>query len=253
MRELADPTFVESLVDSGCRYIFLGVESGAQVILDNMKKLTTVEQNECAIRACNEVGIYTSSGILVGFPGETEATVAETIELLHRHASPSVHVFVWIPDFDEDSSIPIMQPDRRERFSIASAAGTATYPVTLWGEQIPFELRTRWSHATMTQEQALEQATSISEAIRVGDIKAEDFSFAPQRSLIRHPSELAARMSFAAQRKFALWLQSLYKKFLEGQPTHRLHTEVPNWLAGCGLRVRDASFGSLAAGTAQSC
>lgn len=252
VRELADPAFVESLVDGGCRYIFLGVESGAQVILDNMRKLTTVEQNESAIRTCNEVGLYTSSGILVGFPGETEATVAETIEFLHRYASPSVHVFVWIPDFSEDSPVPIMQSDRRERFAIAGATGTATYPVKLWGERIQFELRTRWSHATMTQEQALEHAASISEAIRTGGIEAEDFSFAPYRSLLRHPSELAARMSFSAQHKFALGLQSLYKRFLEGQPAHRLRAEVPNWLAGCGLKVRDTSFGSLSAGTAQS-
>lgn len=66
--ELADPSFVELLKESGCRFVFLGIESGSQEILNAMHKLTTIEDNAKAIKNCNEIEIYSSSGILVGFP-----------------------------------------------------------------------------------------------------------------------------------------------------------------------------------------
>lgn len=233
--ELADPAFVDTLAQAGCRYIFIGLESGAQTILDTMNKRTTVAENAAAVRNCNAAGIYTSGGILVGFPGETDATVDQTLEMLAREAPPSVHVFVWIPDFTEDSPVPIMQPSRLQRHGIAGDRAPARYEIELWGRRVPFALRTTWSHATMNQERALAHAARISDAITTGAIEAEDFSFAPYRRLIRHPARLAGTMRFRDQVRFALGWKRLYRRYLAGIEPDRLGAEARAWLGDCGF------------------
>ena len=235
VKELADVEFVAGLQKAGCRYIFIGVESGSQSILDNMQKQTTVQQNLRAIEACNGVGLYTSSGILVGFPGETEDTISETADLLMRQSSPSVHIFVWIPDFTEGSPVPIMQPDRKARFDIDGHITPAEYAVPVWGEKIPFSLRTQWRHSTMNQAEALRHACELSNMIRSGAIDGEDFSFAPYRSLILHPSRLAAAMSFSHQRALVMGLKELYDQSVTGNTFTQLQTDLAAWRQASGL------------------
>lgn len=214
--ELADPEFAALLQRSGCRYIFLGIESGSQVILDNMKKLTKVGDNAKAIRNCNDVGLYTSSGILVGFPGETEETIADTKAFLAEQSSPSVHVFVWIPDFTEGSPVPIMQPDRLQRFGISGKVNPSMYRKSVWGKPVDFHLRTEWTHSSMSQEAALDHALDIGRLARAGSIWGEDFSFAPYRALLKHPSVLASRMSYADQSRFAIDMKHVFDAYLRG-------------------------------------
>jgi radical SAM superfamily enzyme YgiQ (UPF0313 family) len=233
--ELADRSFTELMKQAGCRYIFLGVESGSQVILDNMKKLTNVAGNAAAIDHCNDVGIYTSSGILVGFPGETAETIDETKQFLTLHSTPSVHVFVWIPDFTEGSPVPVMRQDRIERYEISGSIQPATYETTIWGEKISFELRTRWEHKSMTQHEALVHASDISAMIRSDQIHGEDFSFAPYRSAIQHPALLAAKMDFHHQEAFTRGWKSKYSRYLDGSPLVQLKQETPGWLAESGV------------------
>jgi radical SAM superfamily enzyme YgiQ (UPF0313 family) len=238
--ELADRSFAELMRRAGCRYIFIGIESGSQAILDNMKKLTTVDDNSAAIDNCNDVGIYTSAGILVGFPGETRETIEETKRFLVLHSTPSVHVFVWIPDFTEGSPVPVMLPDRIKRYGISGDIKPAVYETIIWGERISFELRTRWRHQTMSQYEALTHASEISAMLRSDEIRGEDFSFAPYRSAIQHPALLAAKMEFAHQVAFTRGWKQLYSRFLDGTSLPLLRAEVPAWLAASGVHGRPA-------------
>jgi len=63
---------------AGCVEIGIGVESGAQEILDAVCKRTKVERNTQLVRWCREVGILSNAFIMIGLPGETHATVAAT-------------------------------------------------------------------------------------------------------------------------------------------------------------------------------
>lgn len=70
------------LKEAGCSYLLYGMESGSPGILRNIHKQETLEQILEAIVLSREAGINVGVHILVGYPGETEETIAETIRVL---------------------------------------------------------------------------------------------------------------------------------------------------------------------------
>ncbi len=64
---------------AGCIHIAYGVESGSQRILNEMKKGVKVEWASNAIRWTREAGIDCKAYFMMGMPGETEETIAETV------------------------------------------------------------------------------------------------------------------------------------------------------------------------------
>src|SRR5262249_36349351 len=74
-----DAEMAEAMSASGCTGISFGMESGVQQILDNVRKGTTVEQGRVAIRTVKGAGIQTLAHFILGLPGETPATIRETI------------------------------------------------------------------------------------------------------------------------------------------------------------------------------
>ena len=69
---------VEKMRRSGCAGVFLGIESGSDRILKNMKKGAIIDFYRQGIRWLRERGIVTVGAFIFGFPGETTETVAET-------------------------------------------------------------------------------------------------------------------------------------------------------------------------------
>jgi anaerobic magnesium-protoporphyrin IX monomethyl ester cyclase len=67
-----------------CNEVSFGIESGCQKILDAVKKKTSVEQNEQAIRWAKEEGLFVAVTALIGYPGETIDSAKQTIDLLRR-------------------------------------------------------------------------------------------------------------------------------------------------------------------------
>jgi len=67
-----------------CNEVSFGIESGCQKILDAVKKKTSVEQNEQAIRWAKEEGLFVAVTALIGYPGETIESAKQTIDLLRR-------------------------------------------------------------------------------------------------------------------------------------------------------------------------
>ncbi|QMU70042.1 PhpK family radical SAM P-methyltransferase [Streptacidiphilus sp. P02-A3a] len=70
--------------ESGCRGVFLGIESGDQDILAAMNKLAQDAQYRNGIAELKKRGITTFASIIVGFPGENETTVQNTIDFLNE-------------------------------------------------------------------------------------------------------------------------------------------------------------------------
>ena len=69
---------------AGCWMIFYGFESGSQQILDNIRKNQTIEQGLTAARLTKKAGIDIIAFFIIGNPGETKASVYQTIKLARR-------------------------------------------------------------------------------------------------------------------------------------------------------------------------
>jgi len=79
---IMDEELCDLMARSNCGGVFLGIESGDPDVLKVMKKVATPEQYARGINYLRESGIMTFASLIVGFPGETERTVENTIQLL---------------------------------------------------------------------------------------------------------------------------------------------------------------------------
>lgn len=86
-----DEEVAQALKDSGCAYIYFGVESGVQEILDNCGKRVTVEQARKAFELMRKYNIRNAATIQFGLLGEDLqelTTVRETIRILNEELKP---------------------------------------------------------------------------------------------------------------------------------------------------------------------
>ena len=79
--DLMTPSSVEALARAGAEEVWMGVESGAQKILDAMDKGTTIGQVRAATRLLKQHGIRASWFLQLGYPGEEWPEILE-------HAGP---------------------------------------------------------------------------------------------------------------------------------------------------------------------
>ncbi len=99
-----NPEMIEAMVYAGCTHISWGVESGSQTIMDWMNKRITKDQIQYAYSLCEPYSkkglLSTGTFMMVGFPGETERTVQESIDLLNSLSMtdrPSCSVLYVLP------------------------------------------------------------------------------------------------------------------------------------------------------------
>jgi radical SAM superfamily enzyme YgiQ (UPF0313 family) len=73
-----DADILRAMKSAGCDAVSFGVESGNQAILDRIGKGITPEMVRRAVNLCREAGILAHTSFMVGLPGETKETLAET-------------------------------------------------------------------------------------------------------------------------------------------------------------------------------
>jgi radical SAM superfamily enzyme YgiQ (UPF0313 family) len=76
------PELVAELKSAGCMGIHFGIESGSQQILDRMHKRITLDQVRDAVRWTAEAGVEVFGSVILGLPGEAEATAYQTRDFL---------------------------------------------------------------------------------------------------------------------------------------------------------------------------
>jgi p-methyltransferase len=123
-----DETF-DLALRSGCRGVFLGIESGDPAVLKNMRKLAQDDQYRVGIERLNERGITTFASIIVGFPGESAESVARTTDFINETRPTFWRAQAW---WANPRSAIFQQQDE---LGITGSAYT-------------------WSHNTMNSEQA---------------------------------------------------------------------------------------------------
>ena len=75
-------TLLQKVAKAGCRFIIYGVESASRDVMKHVSKKTDMEQIIRAFELTRQVGIATGAFLMVGNPGETEASIDETIRIL---------------------------------------------------------------------------------------------------------------------------------------------------------------------------
>ncbi|UCD73201.1 MAG: B12-binding domain-containing radical SAM protein [Candidatus Bathyarchaeota archaeon] len=74
-----DREVLERMKQAGCRRIFFGIESGTDSVLSLMNKKMTTKEAVKAVKAAKEASIETGAFFIVGYPGETDDTILETV------------------------------------------------------------------------------------------------------------------------------------------------------------------------------
>lgn len=79
---------LQLLKDSGCARVWIGAESGSQKVIDAMDRRVKVEQVREAIRSVKAHGMEAGTFIMLGYPGEEESDIRETLAHL-KYANPN--------------------------------------------------------------------------------------------------------------------------------------------------------------------
>jgi anaerobic magnesium-protoporphyrin IX monomethyl ester cyclase len=79
---VVDEELMNRMKRAGCRLVMLGVESGHNEMLKKIRKTITIEQAYEAARIIKANGIELYTYFMVGFPEETEETLAATMEAM---------------------------------------------------------------------------------------------------------------------------------------------------------------------------
>lgn len=80
---------IDELKASGCFRVWIGAESGSQKIIDAMDRRVDVMQVRSMIRDAQAKGIQAGTFIMVGYPGETQADIEETVTHL-KESNPDL-------------------------------------------------------------------------------------------------------------------------------------------------------------------
>ena len=95
--ESLDAALCDALRRAGCYRIYCSAESGAQHVLDRMRKDSTVQDILRAGRLLRQAGIELGVFVMLGYPGESRQDIDRTLEMLHTLEPDVVLVSVAHP------------------------------------------------------------------------------------------------------------------------------------------------------------
>jgi radical SAM PhpK family P-methyltransferase len=127
----SDEEAIDLMARSGCKGVFLGIESGSPSILKNMNKAATIERYAEGIKMLKARGITTFGSFILGFPGETDQTVTETIDFIRSNKPDFYRTQMW---YNEPGTPIHLEKDKYQ----------------IKGEGFV------WEHATMTSLEAMD-------------------------------------------------------------------------------------------------
>jgi len=82
---------------AGCFYLWVGVESGSQPVLDRLRKGITVEETREMFRLANKMGINIHAHLMFGNPGETKEDILQSIRFLMEIEPAAVDIGITTP------------------------------------------------------------------------------------------------------------------------------------------------------------
>ncbi len=142
-------TVLALLQKSGCFRVWIGAESGSQKIIDAMDRRVDVEQVREMIRLAKKYNIETGTFIMLGYPGEDEKDIAETIHHL-KSSNPDYFTITvaypikgtelyaevednfttqlnWETSSDRDIKFKRTYPERYYKFAVSHVVNEVNY------------------------------------------------------------------------------------------------------------------------------
>jgi len=97
---ICNENLIKLMSKSGCKAVYLGIESGSQKVLDALHKGITVEQIEKTTKLCRKYNIRTYWSLLIGTPYDTYRDYLKTLKLIKKIKpfSYNFNVYVGIPN-----------------------------------------------------------------------------------------------------------------------------------------------------------
>lgn len=80
-----DNALLKKIKNSGCGCLLYGIESGSQRILNKMHKGTTLKEIEQTLKLTMDIGIWSLTYWLIGFPGESIADIKKTKDFIIKN------------------------------------------------------------------------------------------------------------------------------------------------------------------------
>ncbi len=93
----ADKQLFQEMKNAGCTEIWVGVESGSQKILDELKRNYTLEEVKELFAFAKEVGLKRQAYIMVGTPGESKETLKQTEAFIDKIKPDIVFPSLFVP------------------------------------------------------------------------------------------------------------------------------------------------------------
>lgn len=163
---------IRTLANSGCKFMYFGVESGVQKILEGCKKGITLEQAENAFKIARKYGIRSMASIQFGLPGEdlkNLSTVRETIRMMNEVLKPD-EVAISYTSLYPGSPLAIKEgitPEMYENY-IKTRADEEIYPKTAHGS---FSIHPRY----LTPEKIFEIEGLVNSELRIPRFDVKTF------------------------------------------------------------------------------
>lgn len=82
--DFVDEEMLNLMGQAGCWFMSWGIESGSEAVLKRAHKGISLEKVERALRWSKKAGIKNWGYFIIGLPGETEATIRETIDFAKK-------------------------------------------------------------------------------------------------------------------------------------------------------------------------
>jgi anaerobic magnesium-protoporphyrin IX monomethyl ester cyclase len=95
--EKISPELAARMKLAGCYNVSVGIESANDRILFNMGKKVTIEKLTRGIRAFKEAGIEVLGQFVIGSPGDTLATIMESVEYAKNSALDYINFYTVLP------------------------------------------------------------------------------------------------------------------------------------------------------------
>ena len=75
---------LQLMYDSGCRWIYFGIESGSDERQQLIKKRLNLQKAKETVAFCGEIGIATSTSFIINYPDETQDELIKTLSYMQQ-------------------------------------------------------------------------------------------------------------------------------------------------------------------------